>query len=37
MLTLLVLAPDEQPFLYADLDLDNTITENEKFPMEPEE
>jgi len=36
MLTLLVLAPDEQPYLYADLDLDNTIADNERFPMEPE-
>lgn len=37
ILSLLVLAEDEQPFLYADLDLDNTITENERFPLEPED
>ena len=37
ILTLLVLAEDEQPFLYADLDLDNTLTESERFPMEPED
>ena len=36
ILTLLVLAEDEQPFLYADVDLDNTISDNERFPMEPE-
>ena len=37
ILTLLVLSEDEQPFVYVDLDLDNTLTEQEKFPMEPEE
>lgn len=37
ILALLVLAEDEQPFLYADLDLDNTFTDTERFPMEPEE
>jgi thiol-disulfide isomerase/thioredoxin len=37
ILALLVLAEDEQPILYADLDLDNALTESEKFTMEPEE
>ena len=37
ILALLVLAKDEQPFLYADLDLDNNLTESERFPLEPED
>lgn len=36
ILTLLVLAEDEQPFLYADLDLDNNLADSERFSMEPE-
>jgi thiol-disulfide isomerase/thioredoxin len=37
MLTLLAQVEDEQPVLYADLDLDNAIGNNERFPMEREE
>ncbi len=36
ILAVLVLAEDEQPILYADLDLDNAFNESERFPMEPE-
>ncbi|HET6861711.1 MAG TPA: hypothetical protein VFH91_01650, partial [Pyrinomonadaceae bacterium] len=36
ILTLLVLAEDEQPFIYADVDLDNSISDSERFPMQPE-
>jgi thiol-disulfide isomerase/thioredoxin len=35
ILALLVLEEGEQPFLYADLDLDNAIADTERFPMEP--
>ncbi len=37
ILTLLVQPEDERPFLYADLDLDNNLTESEKFPLASEE
>ena len=35
ILALLVLEEGEQPFLYADMDLDNAIADTERFPMEP--
>src|SRR5678815_5936376 len=35
--TLLVLAEDEQPMLYADIDGDNSFSASERFPMEPED
>ena len=37
ILALLVLEEDRQPFLYADLDLDNVIADAERFPMKSEE
>jgi thiol-disulfide isomerase/thioredoxin len=37
MLTLLAQVEDEQPVLYADLDLDNALADNERFPMEREQ
>jgi len=37
ILTLLVLAEDEQPMLYADIDGDNSFSASERFPMEPED
>ena len=37
ILTLLVEAEDEQPYIYADLDLDNVMADAERFPLEREE
>ena len=37
ILTLLVQPEDERPFLYVDLDLDNTLVETEKYELAPEE
>jgi len=37
ILTLLVQPEDEQPFLYIDLDLDNTLVETEKYELSREE
>jgi thiol-disulfide isomerase/thioredoxin len=37
ILALLVLEEGEQPFLYADLDLDNVISDAERFPMKSQE
>ena len=37
ILTLLVQPEDERPFLYVDLDLDNTLVETEKYELTPEE
>jgi peroxiredoxin len=37
ILTLLVQPEDEQPFLYVDLDLDNTLVETEKLELSREE
>jgi thiol-disulfide isomerase/thioredoxin len=37
ILTLLVESEDEQPYIYADLDLDNLMADAERFPLEREE
>src|SRR5262245_20443063 len=37
ILTLLVEAEDEQPYIYVDLDLDNLMADAERFPLEREE
>ncbi len=37
ILTLLVEPEDEQPYIHADLDLDSTMADNERFPLEPSE
>jgi len=37
ILALLVLDEGEQPYLYADLDLDNVISDAERFPMKSQE
>ncbi len=37
ILTLLVESEDEQPFIYADLDVNNLMADDERFPLEREE